>query len=692
MEINPYLLDIVKSVRENPVVSVVAPTGSGKSLGIPKAAVEDGMKILVSVPTITAATTLASYQRKLSPNAVVGYAAEGVVHYDRKAQIIYATSGHLRRKLLSHFKTGNKIDFVDCLMVDEAHSGTLDNTVNVGLWNYARKKKIFVPSLIVSTATPNGIPIEPTPAEIEIKVRSYPISIHYHNKDFDFSDQEKLYHETAKVVCDVLSGRYGETNGDILVFAPGSSEVETIFDNLAKAELENVVLFKAFGAMPGEELSKIYEPLPAGQRKIVIGTNVVESAVTIENLGVVVDTLIEKQAGTSITGGFRLEPSMVSKDSAKQRAGRTGRTRPGLVIRMITERSFELLQDHRLPEVQRIPIHNVVMELLDAGLDPEEILNVGDGGEKVKKSIELLLSLGMIVRELSGIKVTRMGNFAPKVPLGVRNAAVLWKWLQVGLPAFPGIVATSLIDCFGPNYFFYPRREQKETPREYSMRMSVHKDMHFGPYRGDGDVETYLNMWSELMTSVGGMNGSYRDVKNWCMENSINNKKIRELLLIVGQCCNTVVSDGYECKQGRFTTEGVVEKLYPILAVAYKDLILEENNEGPGYVNKDGAVHLLDNRQSVNNIAMINPKYVIALLSAEIKTVRGVIRYISLAVPLREKPKELSPSAAVFVAKVPEQKGNPWLTPRSTPSASKTATPADSPVRAKRPSIIPIRR
>ena len=61
--------------------------------------------------------------------------------------------------------------------------------------------------------------------------------------------------------------------------------------------------------------------------------------------------------------------SPISKASAKQRAGRAGRTRPGKCFRLYTEGSYtdELIED-TYPEILRSNLAGVVLTLLKLGI------------------------------------------------------------------------------------------------------------------------------------------------------------------------------------------------------------------------------------------------------------------------------------------------------------------------------------
>jgi pre-mRNA-splicing factor ATP-dependent RNA helicase DHX15/PRP43 len=60
----------------------------------------------------------------------------------------------------------------------------------------------------------------------------------------------------------------------------------------------------------------------------------------------------------------------ISRASAKQRAGRAGRTRPGKCFRLYTERSFaDDLQEQTYPEILRSKLENTVLTLLKLGIE-----------------------------------------------------------------------------------------------------------------------------------------------------------------------------------------------------------------------------------------------------------------------------------------------------------------------------------
>lgn len=62
---------------------------------------------------------------------------------------------------------------------------------------------------------------------------------------------------------------------------------------------------------------------------------------------------IQLRAYNPKTGMESLTVAPISKASAKQRAGRAGRLKPGKTFRLYTEQSFTELRDSSVPEIQR---------------------------------------------------------------------------------------------------------------------------------------------------------------------------------------------------------------------------------------------------------------------------------------------------------------------------------------------------
>jgi RimJ/RimL family protein N-acetyltransferase len=167
---------------------------------------------------------------------------------------------------------------------------------------------------------------------------------------------------------------------------------------------------------------------------------------------------------------------------------------------------------------------------------------------------------------------------------------------------------------------------------EYNTIIRGYKEKFFGKYVGYNDLETCLNMWHDLMTIGGGIHPPQRALINWARDNSINNKKIRELLKIVEQSVNASNRIGYPVEIGPFTTNGVMTAARPILLSVYSVLTMIHKRDIT-YINPlTREDYRLDTRDAVNQFSSNPPKGVIALVTAEIKTKSGKFRVIGFGV------------------------------------------------------------
>src|SRR6185369_4471514 len=132
------------------------------------------------------------------------------------------------------------------------------------------------------------------------------------------------------------------------------------------AEREGHALLPLFGDLPAEQQDRVLDEF--GHRKIILATNVAETSLTIEGVTAVVDSGQARQMRVSpATGLPRLELVPVSQASADQRAGRAGRTAPGICWRLWDESSHRARPAADVPEVQRGDFAEPLLQLMEMG-------------------------------------------------------------------------------------------------------------------------------------------------------------------------------------------------------------------------------------------------------------------------------------------------------------------------------------
>lgn len=736
-------------LRNNDVIRIVAPPGSGKSTFLVKSLYEElgtTGRIFVCEPTVPAVDSLTLYMKGILGDSAVGSAAERIIHYNKNNQVVYCTSGHLMEKLLSYFRNGQiktaGINFCTIIMIDEAHNRTIENDTIISLWNIITDvaissgyKSISRPKLILSSATLDGRGslFENSPI-YQIGTSGYEVKTIYHNRDYTPYDKN-LYIDVAKVIIEkhsqnpipaaansvnsVNDSKEAKVSGDTwLVFCPGIEEVSTVIRYLndkknytrrnipsqsssakttepeapsssAKTtepevpssskitEIEeldedeasldsgaleqkssegskeisqniNLEVIPAYSDLPASEREKIFTNPKPGVRKVIVATNIAETSITISNLTGIFDTMTEKYSETSLNGAYRLVLDSISKASSNQRCGRVGRTRPGFCYRMCTPTSFERLVPQRRPEILRIPLHNIIIKIIRTGLDPvvlfKDLLKNESTVEqsRIQSSYTLLKTLGMINQNN---RITKMGAFATEFTLSVRSAAVLWHWLKGKLPPFPAVVILSLIDCFGPSYFYYPR----DISENDSMTSDIKTyETYFSKFNDEMDLGVLLNIWRDLYQNLPVIDLKLKTlhmITQWSTKNMMNNRKIIEMYRNVYYISNTLKALGYDVIAGPFTNAGCIGHITPLLQKIYADRIFVRANLDHYMLissiqsreeNKD--IYSIEERRPLRMRRLTTePAQIIGLTIFETKSYRGgSSKYISLFHPNKD--------------------------------------------------------
>ncbi|HLX54768.1 MAG TPA: helicase-related protein, partial [Aquella sp.] len=282
-----------------------------------------------------------------------------------------------------------------------------------------------------------------------------------------------------------------------MVFAPGKKDIlntiqllKTRFKNM---NISNFTALPAYGELTAEENDKIYLPTP-GSRKIAVTTNLFESAVTIQNVSVVFDTTLEKRRSKDEVESFIT--TYVSKASANQRAGRTGRTMEGTCYRMCTKSQYDALEDFRPMDIIGTPIYGILLKLIIT--EVPDILQILPAEVKSKspEAIKLMRNLGII--SPTG-EVTSLGHFYYKLRISMRSSCFIWWWLKTNSTNYyAGVILALLINNYNDTYFYYNNEEINPggtymKSAELSINRDKYKQKYFFKFKGESDLHTFMN-------------------------------------------------------------------------------------------------------------------------------------------------------------------------------------------------------
>jgi ATP-dependent RNA helicase DHX29 len=124
----------------------------------------------------------------------------------------------------------------------------------------------------------------------------------------------------------------------------------------------------------------------------------------------------------------RLCDVLISKANCKQRRGRAGRVKPGLCYHLVTKTGFERMQDHRPPELTRLPLEELMLRILASSssvnpqiqLDPFHLLNEAldpPPAKNIERAVTLLKQIGAM--KTTG-NLTALGYLLSSIPIDVK--------------------------------------------------------------------------------------------------------------------------------------------------------------------------------------------------------------------------------------------------------------------------------
>lgn len=321
---------------------VEAETGSGKSTRLPIWASQHG-RVLVVEPRRIACTSLAKYLAQQSGEKLgskVGYAIKLESEYNEQTDVVFVTPG-IALRWLSEDGLAN----FDVIVVDEFHERRWDIDLLVAILKQKASHR-----LVITSATIEGERLAQylNASRISCEGRTYQVAIeHRANESRALPDIRHLEQRIAEEVTHQLIASYG----DMLVFLPGKKEIMQCEQALAKnPDIQVVKLHASVSdkerdlALSGQNSDNNY------LRKVILATNVAETSLTIPDIGVVIDSGLERRT-VQRNGRTTLMLKSISRASAKQRAGRAGRVMDGVCVRLYGEHAaLELVTP---PELQR---------------------------------------------------------------------------------------------------------------------------------------------------------------------------------------------------------------------------------------------------------------------------------------------------------------------------------------------------
>ncbi|KAI3447144.1 hypothetical protein Pfo_003809 [Paulownia fortunei] len=525
--------ELVQAVHDNQVLVVIGETGSGKTTQMTQYLAEAGYttkgKIGCTQPRRVAAMSVAKrvaeeFGCRLGEE--VGYAIRFEDCTGPETVIKYITEGMLLREIL----IDENLSQYSVIMLDEAHERTINTDVLFGLLKQLVKRRPDL-RLIVTSATLDAEKFSGYFFNCNIFTipgRTFPVEVLYTKQpESDYLD--------ASLIT-VLQIHLTEPEGDILLFLTGQEEIDYACQCLYERmkglgkNVPELIILPVYSALPSEMQSRIFEPAPPGKRKVVVATNIAEASLTIDGIFYVIDPGFAKQNVYNPKQGLdSLVITPISQASAKQRAGRAGRTGPGKCYRLYTESAFHNeMSPTTIPEIQRINLGMTTLTMKAMGINDLLSFDFMDppSPQALISAMEQLYSLGALDEE--GL-LTKLGRKMAEFPLDPPLSKMLLASVDLGCS---DEILTIIAMIQTGNIFYRPREKQAQADQKRAK--------FFQP---EGDHLTLLAVYEAWKAK--NFSGP------WCFENFVQSGSLRraqdvrkQLLSIMDKYKLDVVSAG----------------------------------------------------------------------------------------------------------------------------------------------------
>ncbi|MGX8220058.1 ATP-dependent RNA helicase HrpA [Psychrobacter celer] len=518
--------DIVQAIIDNQVIIVAGETGSGKTTQLPKLAMLAGRGITGQIghtqPRRLAARSVANriaeelgeklgntvsfkirFNEQGSAQSIVKLMTDG---------ILLAELGHDR--FLSKY---------DTIIIDEAHERSLNIDFIMGYLKKLLPKrpdlKVIITSATLDTQRfseyfshyDNKLKRKIPAPIFNVEGRSYPVEVRYRpltdepvgsSDDDSYDDfEENLPRAVVAAVEECFSDAQNKGHADqadILIFAATEAEIRELQDVLVRHGPKHTEVLPLFARQTYEEQQRIFQPSGRG-RRIVIATNVAETALTVPGIRYVIDLGFARISRYSYRSRVqRLPIEAISQAAANQRKGRCGRVAPGVCIRLYSEEDFSGRPEFTEPEILRTNLASVILQMANLRLGSVENFEFIEPPDSrlVTDGHKLLDELGAITAKndkanlpkrkqtLDHLRLTRIGQKMARMPIDPRLARML--------------VAGSDFDCIREMLIVVAALAVQD-PRERPANKRQQADQKHAEFRqDDSDFLFYLSLWKAL--------------------------------------------------------------------------------------------------------------------------------------------------------------------------------------------------
>ena len=502
--------EIVRAIREHPVVIVAGETGSGKTTQLPKMCLEAGRgvaaKIACTQPRRVAAL---SVSRRIAEELNVAWGAE----VGCKIRFKDETAPETRIKmmtdgmLLAEIQGDPYLYEYDTVIIDEAHERSLNIDFLLGYLRLLQKRRpelrIVITSATIDTETFSKA-FDNAPI-IEVSGRMYPVDVQYLPIE-DLAGETYIDAAVTAVDMVVDAGR-----GDILVFMPTEKDIHETRRRLEGRHFRFTEILPLFGRLTAGDQQKVFHK--QRYRRIVVATNIAETSITIPGIRYVIDTgLARVSRHNPRNQTHRLPVEEISQSSARQRAGRCGRVQNGVCIRLYDEKSFLARPEYTQPEIQRSDLAEVILRMIALRLGDVETFPFIDPprSQAIQGGFNVLRALDAIDDRK---RLTPLGRDMARLPLAPTVSRMILQ-AQKERALREVLVIASAISIQDPRV--RPLEQEKAADQEHKRFVD-----------GESDFIALLNIWKAYHDTFEKLR-TQSQMRRFCKQHFLSFNRMRE--------------------------------------------------------------------------------------------------------------------------------------------------------------------
>jgi RNA helicase HrpA len=508
---------ILNSLKNNQVIVVQSPTGSGKTTQIPVILHEAGYSkdgiIAVTQPRRIAALSVSEFiakQLKTTYPGLVGYKMRFEDKTDETTRIKIMTDGIL----LQEMKLDPWMSKYSVIMIDEAHERSLNIDFCLGLLKRILQSRPDF-KVIVSSATMNAeafskyfdnCPI------VTIETQTFPVTLVYDPPlvkatTATETGTEAILSKIESTIDRVLDNK---DEGDILIFLPGEKIIKDCVQRLSLADFHSKIhIIPLYGRLPKEEQEKVFDSAPFGKKKVVISTNIAETSVTINGITTVIDSGLAKlNFYNPKTFTSSLIETPVSRASCNQRKGRAGRTCPGSCYRLYSRSDFDIRNEYTTEEIFRTDLSEVLLRMSELGITDFEDFDFISKPEieNIRGAIETLNMLQALNEDRT---LSSIGKLMVEFPLEPRVSRILVESIMKYPDVLEEIVIAAAFLSTQSPFVLPPGEETDARAAHHAFR-----DMQ-------GDFVSYVKLFRRWQ--------SMENKSRFCQNNYLDEKVMKEI-------------------------------------------------------------------------------------------------------------------------------------------------------------------